>query len=132
MFTTHNPPDVLPPVGPLSWGLEASTPQRLLVISGQVGADADGRIGADFLEQAALTWRNVGRVLASAGMAPRHLIRTGIFLTPFVEMTDELVAQFNLLRVGFLGEHRPASTMVVVHALMHPRWLIEIDGLAAQ
>jgi enamine deaminase RidA (YjgF/YER057c/UK114 family) len=132
MFKTHNPPDVLPPVGPLSWGLVVGTPQRLLVISGQVGADTDGRIGADFIEQAVLTWRNVGHVLAAAGMGPGNLIRTGIFLTRHVELTDELVRQFNAVRVGFLGEHRPASTMIVVHALMHPQWLIEIDGLAAQ
>ncbi|MEI9984714.1 MAG: RidA family protein [Aliidongia sp.] len=132
MFTVHNPQDVLPPPGPLSWGLELAAPRRLLYISGQVGADAHGRVGDGFLEQARLTWQNVGGVLRSAGLTSRNIVRTGIFITRQVEMTDELKAMFNKLRTDFLGDHRPASTMIVVHALMDPSWLIEIDAIAAE
>jgi 2-iminobutanoate/2-iminopropanoate deaminase len=131
MIIAHNPPNVLPPVGPLSWGLEVPAPARMLFISGQVGAEADGRIGDGFLEQVALTWRNVGRVLDSAGMGPQNLLRTGIFLTRAVTMDAALTVAFNALRTEFLGAHRPASTMIVVHGLMHPEWLVEIDGIAA-
>jgi 2-iminobutanoate/2-iminopropanoate deaminase len=132
MFTVHNPEDVLPPQGPLSWGLELPAPRRLLYISGQVGADAQGRVGDGFLEQAKLTWQNVGGVLRSAGLTSRNIVRTGIFITRHVEMTDELETMFNKLRTDFLGDHRPSSTMIVVHALMDPSWQIEIDAIAAE
>ena len=46
-------------------------------------------------------------------------------------MTDDLKAQFNAVRVEFLGDNRPSSTMIYVHALMDPPWLIEIDAIAA-
>lgn len=132
MFTAHNPADVLPIVGPLSWGLEFPAPKRLLYISGQVGADVDGRVGDGLLEQAQLAFDNVGAVLRAAGMTPANLVRTGLYFTRHVEMTPELQADFNAIRTGLLGEHRPTSTFLFVHALADPRWLFEIDAVAAE
>ncbi len=131
MFTLHNPHDVQPPFAPLSWGVELARPQRLVFVSGQVGADASGCIAADFIEQCRLTWDNVGSVLRDARMGPANIVRTGIFITRHVEMTDEIKQRFNAVRVAFLGDHRPASTMITVHALMDPHWLVEIDAIAA-
>jgi len=42
MKKPHNPPDLMPPVGPLSWGIETPQAKRLLFVSGQVGADPNG------------------------------------------------------------------------------------------
>ncbi len=131
MFTLHNPVDNPPRPGPLSWGVAFAAPRRFTFVSGQTGVDADGRVGDGFIEQCRLTWGNVGRVLRDADMRPADLVRTGIFLPRQVAMTDALLAEFNAVRTDFLGAHRPASTMIVVHALMDPRWLIEIDAVAA-
>ncbi len=130
MFTLHNPHDVQPPFAPLSWGVELASPRRMVFVSGQVGADASGRIATGFLEQCRLIWHNVGSVLRDAGMVPADIVRTGIFITRHVEMTEEVTRGFNALRVAFLGDHRPASTMIMVHALMNPQWLVEIDAIA--
>jgi 2-iminobutanoate/2-iminopropanoate deaminase len=116
--------------GPMSWGVHADAPRRIVAVAGQIGVDAQGRIGDGFLEQCRLTWANIGHVLRDAGMTPAHLIRTGIFLSREVVMTADVLAEFNAIRTGFLGAHRPASTMLVVHALMDPRWYVEIEGLA--
>lgn len=132
MFTVHNPADVLPVVGPLSWGLEFPAPRRFLYVSGQVGADVDGRVGDGLLEQAQLAFDNVGGVLRSAGLTPAHVIRTGLYFTRRVDMTPELMADFNRIRTGFLGDHRPSSTFLFVHALGDPRWLFEIDAIAVE
>jgi hypothetical protein len=35
MKKPHNPPDLMPPVGPLSWGIETPQAKRLLFVSGQ-------------------------------------------------------------------------------------------------
>lgn len=132
MFKPHNPPDVLPLVGPLSWGLEVPVPRRLLYVSGQVGADREGRVGKGVLAQARLAWANVGAVLRSAGLTPQHIVRTGIFFTKEIKMTTAERKALNEIRVGFLGDHRPSSTIVFVHRLMDPRWLVEIEAVAAE
>jgi 2-iminobutanoate/2-iminopropanoate deaminase len=132
LFKIHNPSDILPVVGPLSWGLEFGRVRRSLYISGQVGADVGGRVGDGLLEQAALAFANVGAVLRSAGLTPQHVIRTGLYFTRHVEMTPELQAEFNAIRTGFFGEHRPTSTFLYVHALADPRWLFEIDAIAVE
>jgi 2-iminobutanoate/2-iminopropanoate deaminase len=71
-------------------------------------------------------------VLSSAGMSSANIVRTGIFITPAVEMTPEVKLAFNKLRTDFLGDNRPASTMICVHSLMDPSWLLEIDAVAVE
>ncbi|MDB5527448.1 MAG: RidA family protein [Devosia sp.] len=132
MFKIHNPPEVLPLVGPLSWGLEFSKVRRFVYVSGQVGADVDGRVGDGLLEQAQLAFDNVSAVLRSAGLTPQHVVRTGLYFTRHVEMTPKLQADFNAIRTDFMGEHRPTSTFLFVHALADPRWLFEIDAIAVE
>jgi 2-iminobutanoate/2-iminopropanoate deaminase len=132
MFVPHNPPTIASIGAPLSWGLEVGEPKRMLYVSGQVGADPNGIVPEGFLAQAKLTWANVGAVLRSAGMSPANIVRTGIFITPAVDMTPDTRRAFNALRTDFLGDNRPASTMICVHALMDPAWLIEIDAVAVE
>ena len=132
MFKSHNPPDVLPVVGPLSWGLEFGHVRRFVYVSGQVGADVDGRIGEGLLEQAQLAFDNVGAVLRAAGLTPQNLVRTGLYFTRHVDMTSELQNDFNAIRTRFMGDHRPTSTFLFVHGLADPRWLFEIDAIAAE
>ena len=132
MFVRHNPPTIASIGAPLSWGLEVGQPKRMVYVSGQVGADPEGKVADGFLAQAKLTWENVGAVLRSAGMTPANVVRTGIFITPTVVMTPEVRLAFNMLRTDFLGDNRPASTMIGVHSLMNPAWLIEIDAVAVE
>jgi len=52
-----------------------------------------------------------------------------------VKVTTYLTDAGNLPKLGpvrgrFLGENRPASTLVVVSALAKPDWLIEVEALA--
>ena len=132
MFTIHNPANVMPLVGPLSWGMEACQPKRILCISGQVGCHSDGRVADGVVEQAKLAWRNVGAILKSAGMGPPNIIRTGLYFTERVQWSEALRREFNESRIEFLGDHRPASTLLFVKALMDPAWLIEIDAIAVE
>ena len=132
MFVRHNPLTIASIGAPLSWGLEVGQPKRMVYVSGQVGADQDGKVADGFLAQAKLTWENVGAVLRSAGMTSANVVRTGIFITPAALMSPEVRLAFNTLRTDFLGDNRPASTMICVHALMDPSWLIEIDAVAVE
>ena len=132
MFTPLNPHDVLPQIGPFSWGLDAGTPRRLVLVSGQIGAEPSGRVGEGLMEQSRITWRNIGNVLREAHMSPANIVRTGIFISSQVIMTETVKADFNAIRIAFLGNNRPASTMIFVPALMDPSWLVEIDAIAVE
>lgn len=131
MFTHYNPSDSLPPVGPLSWGVDLGQPRRLVFVAGQIGVNPDGRVGDGFIEQCSITWRNIGNVLRDSGLTSANIVKTGIFISSQVIMTKELTTEFNALRIAFLGDNRPSSTMIFVHALMDPSWLIEIEAVAA-
>ena len=132
MHKSHNPAAILPVVGPFSWGLETASAKRWLWVSGQVGADAQGHVPDGLQAQTRLVWFNIDQVLKSAGMSARHIVRTGIYLSSQVAFSEEERTAFNALRVGYLGDNRPASTLLFVHRLMDPRWLIEIDAFAVE
>jgi hypothetical protein len=60
-LTRHDPPAVHAPSPGYSLGLELSGHSRLLFISGQVPAAADGTVPAGFEAQCEQAWANVGR-----------------------------------------------------------------------
>lgn len=132
MRKSHIPPAMMPVVGPLTWGLEVAPAARWLLVSGQVGADAQGHVPEGLLAQTRLVWSNIDHVLQSAGMSARQIVRTGIYLSSQVAFNEEERRAFNELRVGYLGDNRPASTLIFVHRLMDPRWLVEIDAFAVE
>ncbi|HZY67702.1 MAG TPA: RidA family protein, partial [Devosia sp.] len=80
MLTPINP-SAIPPNPAYSQGMEARDTQRTLYISGQVGVDASGNIGADIGEQATLAIANLNAVLAEAGMSNVNLAKLTIYLT---------------------------------------------------
>ena len=75
---------ILPPApeasAPYSQGALATGPQRTLYVSGQVGVDAAGRIGADIAEQAQIAVANLYAVLAQAGMDASNIAKVTIYL----------------------------------------------------
>jgi enamine deaminase RidA (YjgF/YER057c/UK114 family) len=61
--------------------------------------------------------------LGQAGAAPEHVVRTRTFLLSADDWEDVGRAHGEVF-----GEVRPASTMIVVSALLDPRWLVEIEA----
>lgn len=120
-----NPGDIAAPVGLYSQGIVAPAAGRWLHVSGQVGMLPDGTVPADFSAQAQNAWHNVLRILAAAGMGPEHLVKITSFVTDPAHL-----ALFAPVRARFLGEARPASTLVVVRALARAEWLVEVEALA--
>jgi len=122
-----NPAGVAGPFGTYSHGIEVESPMRLVFGSGQTGVDTDGRIGEDIEEQSRLAWRNIGGVLAGAGMGISDIVQLNMLL---VHRGDLPTAR--AIREEYLDGHRPASTLLFVAGLAHPDWLIEIDFVAAR
>lgn len=96
-----------------------------LWISGTVGLTADGHIPDDVVEQFEIAMGHVDGVLRAAGGAPRHVVKVQVFLT---DIGDR--AKINPVRERYFGEHRPASTLVEVSALVDPRMKVEIEAVA--
>ncbi len=114
------------PVSPsYSQGTEVTAPQRTLYISGQVGVDAQGHMGADIGEQATIAVANLNAVLAAAGMDNRNLAKVTIYLTD-----DSLVGGFMQAAASALPSPPPATTLLIVKALAAPPLLVEIEAIA--
>ena len=127
MNTPVAPADIAAPVGAYSHGMVVPAGARTLHVAGQVGIDAAGALPEDFAAQAANCWRNLLAVLAAAGMTMADVVRINTYVTDPADL-PALAA----VRAGFLGDYRPASTLLVVKALARPGWKIEIDAVAAQ
>jgi 2-iminobutanoate/2-iminopropanoate deaminase len=123
----HTPPTVAGPFATYSHAIEIDEPVRLLFGAGQVGVDQDGAVGADIEEQARLVWRNIGEVLASAGMEITDIVQLNMLL---LDRDDAPAAR--AVRSEALGDHRPATTLMYISGLSRPEWRIEIDFVAAR
>ncbi len=121
-----NPEGAPVPAGGYSQAALVHGASRRLVVSGQVGLRPDGSVPEDAAAQIDQTLANLGAILAAHGMGPGHLVKMSVFLTDAA-----LIGAWRTARSGFLGVHRPASTLLVVAALADPRFLVEVEAEAA-
>jgi enamine deaminase RidA (YjgF/YER057c/UK114 family) len=82
-----------------------------------------GEPPADAYGQARRALEIIVAALAEAGAGPEHVVRTRTFLT-----APEDWEEVGRAHGEVFGDVRPASTMVVVAALLDPRWRVEIEA----
>lgn len=102
-----------------------SAPSRWLFISGQVPADADGKVPTTFEAQCRLAWRNVFAQLEAAQMKIKDLVKVTVFLSD-----REYRATNAAVRKELLGAHTPALTIIIT-GIYDEEWLLEIEAVAA-
>jgi enamine deaminase RidA (YjgF/YER057c/UK114 family) len=101
---------------------------RMIVVSGQVPLDADGRlVGPDDPQaQTRQVFRNLATALGAAGASMADVVKLTVFLTT---MSD--LPHFRIVRDEFVDTERPpASSLVQVSGLVHPAFRVEIEALA--
>lgn len=91
-------------------------------VSGVVGMDEEGHAPKDTVAQFDLAIRVMDQCLRAAGAGPEHVVKVQVFLT---DINDR--ALINPRRIAYFGNHRPASTLVEVSALVDPRLKVEIE-----
>jgi len=123
--TKLNPTTIAPPLGSYSHGVLAPEAGKWLYISGQIGVQPDGALANGFAEQARAAWTNLVAILKAANMDVTDLVKVTTFLTDGSDLKD-----LNPVRSRFLGDARPASTLVIVKALVKPEYLIEVEAVA--
>ena len=127
MLKVHVPKTVAPPNGTYSHGIEVPPNARWLFVAGQIPVRPDGSIPSTIEEQTEVVWRNILAVLADAGMGIGDVVKITSFLTK-----HENFPKFAQVRLGFLGSHRPASTLCVISSLVKPEFLVEVEAIAAK
>jgi 2-iminobutanoate/2-iminopropanoate deaminase len=112
-------------IGKYSDAVESASPGRMLFLSGTPGLAPDGQLPKTFEGQAEQAWKNVFALLDLAGMGPQHLVKISQYL-----VRSEDLPLYPPIRTKWLEDHRPASMLVVVPALVRPDILIEIEAYA--
>lgn len=99
----------------------------LVFIAGQTASDEHGQVvgTGDIEQQAERVFQNLGAVLAAAGGTFDNLVMTTTYLTDI-----SYREAYNRIRLKYYGSTPPTSTLIVVKALGHEDFLIEIDGIA--
>lgn len=93
-------------------------------VSGTVAAmPDDGDPPPDAYAQARRCFEIIFAALAEAGAGPEHVVRTRMYLVRAGDAEDVIRAHGELF-----GDIRPASTAVVVRALIDPRFVVEIEA----
>ncbi|MET0476877.1 MAG: RidA family protein [Actinomycetota bacterium] len=96
-----------------------------VLVAGTAPVWPDGSCDPDPEAQAARCLEIILAALAEAGAGPEHVVRTRMYL---LDPTDwEAVGRAH---GAVFADVRPASTMVVVAALLDPRWRVEIEAEA--
>lgn len=129
MLTRVNPSTIAPPVpaGFFSHAIQVPANARWLYVSGQSGVRPDGTTPADFAGQAEQTFTNLRAVLEDAHMHVDDLVKLVVYVTRPPDLSD-----LRRIRNQFLGEARPAQTLLFVAGLAVPSWLIEVEAVAAR
>ena len=125
---TINPPTVF---NSLQYGfsqaMEVRDGRRIL-LSGQVGVDADERtVGPGIAEQTATALDNIEKVLAAAAGDLTHVIMLRLYIVESARDQQEPIAA--ALRERF-PDNPPPSSWIIVSGLSLPEWLIEIEAEA--
>ena len=123
-----NPNTMAKPPG-YTYVVEATGPNRLIFIAGQLGLDLENRlVGApgDFRAQAVKAFENLRAALASAGATFKDVVKINNYLTDMAH-----IGIFREVRDKFLNTAAPpASTTVAISQLARPGALFEIEAIA--
>jgi enamine deaminase RidA (YjgF/YER057c/UK114 family) len=99
-----------------------------IYISGQFSHDTEGTfVGEGDIEaQTRKTLENLDRVLAGFDVTRSNLAYVEIYLTNAQEHSEPVIRQFK----EYMGQHRPAGSLIGVTYLAFPEQLIEISAVA--
>lgn len=129
MLRRINPRSIMAPVNnAYVHGVLIPAGAEVLHVSGQIGADSQGNVPADPVQQAENAWANVLAIVREAGMDASHIAK----LTAYI-VDEAAFAPYAAARNRDLGEgNRVAATAVYVPRLVRPEWKIEIEAIAAR
>ena len=121
-----------PPLGMYSHGMIVRGGE-LVVVAGQVGLTAEGRVpGDDVVSQTKQALENVRTVVEAAGCTMRDVVRLQTFLTRAEDIAGFMKARGEVFPNYFPDKVYPPNTLLVVSRLVRPELLVEIEAMAVR
>jgi len=121
-----------PPLGMYSHGMIARGGD-LVIVAGQVGLNADGRVpGDDVVSQTKQALENVRTVVEAAGCTMRDVVRLQTFLTRPSDIGGFMKAREEVFPGYFPDKVYPPNTLLVVGRLVRPELLVEVEAMAVR
>jgi enamine deaminase RidA (YjgF/YER057c/UK114 family) len=104
---------------------------EFLFIAGQIGADKDGNVPADFEAQCDLVFANIAAALASQGAGFANVVSFTSYL-----VHSQTIAKFAAYRARefprlFPGGGFPPNTLLIIDRLVREDLLVEVAAIAA-
>ncbi len=101
---------------------------KTVYIAGQVSVAADGSIVGQGNPEAQVrqVWRNVEAAVQSVGGTLQNIVKT----TTYVTSIDYAAAVREVRDELHQGSNPPTSTLLVISALAHPDFMVEIEAIA--
>ncbi len=121
----RNPIDGIYPADDYVHALEIRGCERTLYVSGTMGLDQDGIVGASIDEYFELIWNNLRTILSSADMSVDNIVRLTSYLRSGEYMQANAAARLKALN------GRKIPTTVIIAETLHEDWLVEIEIIAA-
>jgi 2-iminobutanoate/2-iminopropanoate deaminase len=127
MIERFDPDTLAPPQANYSHGAFVPKGSDILFVAGQLGISPQGKLGADFAEQAELAFKNVAAVLKRKGMTPADLVKIQMYMLDVNNRNG-----LEKIIKSVFGDAKPVSTLLVVKSLARPEFLFEVDAVAAK
>lgn len=102
---------------------------RMVVLAGQIGWDANGRIAEGLPAQIGQALANIVTLLAEAQAGPEHLVRLTWFVTDMRAWREQQPAIGAAYREA-IGKNFPTMSVIGVSQLVEPEALVEIEATA--
>ncbi|WP_245580821.1 RidA family protein [Daejeonella oryzae] len=99
---------------------------NIIEVSGTTAMSGETIIGeGNVYAQTIFVLQKIGRTLAEAGATLQNVVRTRIYITDIENWKEAGRAH-----AEFFNNIKPASTMVEIQRLIHPKLLVEIEATA--
>lgn len=97
-----------------------------MYLSGQLGERCDGSCPEDAVSQSRIAWGNVLAILAEKGFGIENVVKVTSYI-----VGEQNIDSYVTVHRDIVGDQKPPWTLVVVPALGHAEYLVEIDVTAA-
>jgi len=122
-----NPASIAAPASSYNHAVLVRQPESTLYMSGQLGERPDGTISSDFTEQARQIWTNIKAVLSEAEMGVGDIVKVVSYV-----VGEQHILPYVAAHREALAPHMPPWTLIVVAGLGSPKYLVEVEAIAAR
>jgi enamine deaminase RidA (YjgF/YER057c/UK114 family) len=113
----------------INHGIEVTSGQRVLYLSGQTSNGPDGAPlhAGDLVAQFRQAWSNLADALTQAGMDATNIVRLNMYTT---DMAAFMAAAGEIVPIYAEAGCRPVCTLLGVATLFEPELMIELEATA--